>query len=237
MGVNCETGATVWETPNPLGWKMSHASIVPMILNGKRMYVYAAVGGVCGVSADADDTGRILWSSTDWAPSVVAPSPVVLGDGRIFCTAGYGAGSIMLKVTESGGSYAAETLYKLKPRDGLACEQQTPLYYKGHLFAVMPKDGAKLRNQLVCWDPEGKVVWSSDAENRFGIGPLVIADGKFYILDDDGVLTMAEASVTEYRQLAQAKVLDGHDSWAPPAIVAGRMLIRDSLRMVCLDLR
>ena len=44
IGVDCETVRVVWETPNPHGWEMSHSSIMPMTLNGKRMYVYCAIG-------------------------------------------------------------------------------------------------------------------------------------------------------------------------------------------------
>jgi len=56
-----------------------------------------------------------------------------------------------------------------------------------------------------------------------------------YVLDDSGVLTLAEASAAGYKQLAQADVLDGHDAWAPMAMAAGRLIIRDLTRRVCLD--
>ena len=40
---------------------------------------------------------------------------------------------------------------------------------------------------------------------------------------------------TGYRQLAEAQVLDAHDSWAPMALADGRLIVRDYTRMVCLD--
>ncbi|MCB1078876.1 MAG: PQQ-binding-like beta-propeller repeat protein, partial [Verrucomicrobiae bacterium] len=43
IGVDCETGKVLWETPNPNGWKMSHSSIIPMTLAGKKTYVYMSV--------------------------------------------------------------------------------------------------------------------------------------------------------------------------------------------------
>ena len=57
IGVDCETGDVVWQTPNPKGWKMSHSSIIPMTLLGKKTYVYCAIGGVIGVSAEEEDRG------------------------------------------------------------------------------------------------------------------------------------------------------------------------------------
>ena len=80
-------------------------------------------------------------------------------------------------------------------------------------------------------------MWTSGTTNRFGLGPYIVADDKFYILSDDGVLTMIRASADGYEQLARSKLLDGHDAWGPLAIVEGKMLARDSRRMVCVDLR
>ena len=237
MGVNCATGQIAWETPNPHGWKMSHVSIMPMTLSGRKMYVYVAIGGMAGVSAEGEDRGSVLWESSLWNHSVLAPSPVILEDGRIFLTAGYGAGSMMLQVKEKSGTFTVEKLQDFKPKDGLASEQQTPLLYKGFLFSIQPKDAGQLRNQFVCHHPSDctKLVWSSGKTNRFGLGPYLIADEKIFILNDDGVLTLLKASTIEYKQLAQAKILNGHDAWGPLALVNGRLLLRDSKRLVCID--
>lgn len=237
QGIDCATGDVVFRVPNPDKWQMSHSSIVPAVIDGKRMYVYAAVGGTCGISAEKADLGKVLWKTTDWDASVIAPTPVVMPDGRIHMTAGYGAGSIMLQVRRDGDSFSVKTLFKKSARDMLACEQQTPIYYKGNLYGVMPKDGGSLANQFVCYNPDGQLIWASGKARQFGIGPFMAADNKFLVLDDDGRLTMMEASDTEYKELAHAKPLDGHDSWGPMALVDGRLLIRDSERMVCLDLR
>lgn len=66
----------------------------------------------------------------------------------------------------------------------------------------------------------------------------MVADGKIIILNDDGVLSMAEASTEGYRPLGGgARILDGPEAWAPMALVAGRLIARDGRRMVCVDLR
>ena len=235
LGVDCETGAVLWQTPNPDGWEMSHSSVMPMTLNGKKMYVYAAVGGIAGVSAEKGDRGTVLWKTAGWNPSVVVPSPVVFPDGRVFVTAGYGAGSMMLKVSEEEGAYRVNSLYKIRPQEGLACEQQTPVLYEGLLFGILPNDAGELRNQFVCFDPDGKILWASGKDHLFGLGPYMTADGKFFILSDEGVLTAARASTEKFVPLDQARVLQGRDSWGPIALAGGRMLLRDSRRMVCID--
>jgi len=239
IAVDCETGEVVWETPNPNDWKMSHSSIMPFFIQGKKMYVYCALGGIIGISAEGENAGEVLFETNLWNRTVIAPSPIHLGDGRIFVTAGYGAGSMMLKLNFEDGSFSVESLQELKPEEGLASEQQTPIFYKGHLFSLLPKDAGPLRNQFVCYHPDdcSQIVWSSGKTNRFGLGPYIVADDKFYILSDDGVLTVIKATPKEYVQLAQAKVLDGVDAWGPLALVDGRLLARDSRRLVCVDLR
>jgi outer membrane protein assembly factor BamB len=239
IAVDCETGKVAWETPNPNNWKMSHSSIMPVSFQGKKMYIYCAIGGMVGVSAEKDSAGAVLFESAAWSHNVIAPSPVYLGDGRIFATAGYGAGSMMLRIKAQGDGFSLEPLQKLKSTEGLASEQQTPLFYDGHLFAILPKDAGPAREQLVCCHPDDCTVftWTSGKTNRFGLGPYLAADGKFFVLGDDGVLTILKASTEGYKQLGQAKILDGVDAWGPVAITGGRLLARDSRRMVCIDIR
>jgi outer membrane protein assembly factor BamB len=238
IAIDCETGKKVWETPNPKKWKMSHSSIMPMNFGGRRMFVYSAVGGICGVAADGPDAGSVLWSSTAWNKSVVAPSPVCMPDGKIFLTAGYGAGSMVLQLESSGGTFTARMIDQYLPTEGLACEQQTPLFFRGHLIGIQPKDAGALRNQMVCVDPDNcrVPVWTSGPEVRFGLGPYLIADNKMFILNDDGVLTIAKPDIKKYIQIDQIKLFEGQDAWAPIAVADGYMVLRDSKRMIAMRL-
>jgi outer membrane protein assembly factor BamB len=239
IAVDCSSGKVLWETPNEQGWKMSHSSVMPFTFGGRRMYVYSAVGGVCGIAADGQDEGKILWSTSAWQHPVVAPSPVCMPDGRIFVTAGYGAGSMNLRLSGSGDNFKIEVLDEYTPKDGLSCEMQTPIYYKDHLFGVLTKDAATMRNQLVCANPANTrtFVWTSGPEHRFGLGPYIIADNKFFLLNDDGTLTIIKPDITRYIQLDQVKVFEGQDAWGPFAIADGYLLMRDSKKMLCIDMR
>ncbi len=236
-GVDCATGKIVWETPNPAGYTMSHSSIMIMNILGKRTYVYCAIGGIVGVSAEDLDRGVILWETTDFDAKVIAPSPVYLGNGRVFATAGYGAGSILLDLSRGENGFSVETVYRRRPNEGFSSEQQTPLVLDGLLYGIVTKDAGPLRGQFVCFDPDEGIIWSSGETRRFGLGPYLYADGKFLILSDDGVLTMIDAEAREYGELSSARILNGVDSWAPIALAGGLLIARDSRTMVCLDLR
>ncbi len=236
MGVECATGKVVWQTPNPDRWNMSHSSVVPATLLGRKMYVYCAKEGTVGVSAEAADRGRVLWKTTAWAHSVTSPSPLPIDDRRLFLTAGYGGGSMMLELQEENGQLIAKPLYEID-KSVFSCEQHTPLLFREHLFAVLPKDAGEFRAQFACLNLDGKVVWTSGKTERFGLGPFLSAGDKMFILSDDGTLTLIRASTAGYEQLARARVLQGREAWAPMALVDGRLLLRDFEEMICLEVR
>jgi outer membrane protein assembly factor BamB len=227
MAIDYHTGKVLWQNPNPRNWAMTHVSIVPMEFAGRRMYVYCGKGGVAGVAAD---TGELLWESDEWQIAMATcPSPVVVGDGRIFFCGGYNAGGLMLQLKQEQGRIVPQPVFRLAARQ-FGSEQQTPVLWQQHLYAVRQKD-----QQLVCLDLEGKELWNS-GRDKFGSGPYLIADGLIYVLDDGGALSIAEAVPTAYRRLARAQVIeDGSCSWGPMAVVAGRLIVRDTSRMACVD--
>ena len=239
IGVVCNTGEVIWETPNPNNRKMSHSSILQATIADKKMYIYAGLGGICGISAESEDAGKILWENTEWAPNVVAPSPVLFDNNKIFMTAGYGAGGTVIEINEKNGKFEAETLLNYEPKFGLASEQQTPILYKNHLYGILPKDAGFNRNQFVCYNINNlkKPVWQSGKTNRFGLGPYMILNDKILILNDEGTLSMIEASLKRFKLISQKKLFDGHDAWGPFAFADGYLLLRDSKNIYCLDLR
>lgn len=239
IAVDCATGEKIWETPNPDNWKMSHSSVMPYIFKGHKMYVYSAVGGICGIAADGEEAGTVLWSTSAWNHDVIAPSPVCMPDGKIFMTAGYGAGGMVLKLSESNGNYSIEVLQEYKPVDGFACEQQTPVYTDGLLFGIMPKDGGTLRNQLVCVSPDDctSIVWSSGQTARFGMGPYILANGKFFLLNEDGTLYIIQKDTRRYIEMDSWQVFEGQDAWAPLATADGYLVLRDSRMMYCINIK
>lgn len=232
MAVDYRTGKILWQSENPDGWEMTHVSVVPMDLDGRRTYVYCGKGGVAGVDAM---TGQTLWTTTDWRIAVATcPSPVVLPGNRIFFSGGYNSGARLMEIVENSPGaehpFRAETIKVFDPKS-FGSEQHTPILYEGYLYGIRQND-----RRLVCMTLEGEEVWNS-GRVRFGIGPYMIADGLIYVMDDSGVLSTALATPTEYKEIDRAEIFEGGvASWGPMALVGGRLLLRDSTRMACLDL-
>jgi outer membrane protein assembly factor BamB len=238
IGVDRATGRVTWETPNPEKWEMSHASLMIVTAGGVRQFVYAAIGGIAGVAADGAQRGRLLWQTKRFAPTVVAPSPLPLPDGRFFMTAGYGAGGVMFRITRQQEQWQVEELFRTD-RTLFGSEQQTPIFRDGLLYAVLPNDAGEHRQELACLTLDGALRWTSGREHRFGLGPYLSVGNRFFLLDDEARLSLMAAEERGCRLLARAELLPGtgRDAWGPMAFVDGRLLVRDSRRLICLDLR
>ena len=115
IGVDCASGKVVWQTPNPDSLQMSHSSVTPATIHGRKMYIYNAVGGICGISAEGDDIGRILWKTSEWSPAVMAPSPLYLGNNEIAVVTCYGAGGARIRIESDGSVYRAVLVEKHNP--------------------------------------------------------------------------------------------------------------------------
>lgn len=239
VSLDTKTGKTRWWTPNTKKLKMSHSSVMPMTLGGKRMLVYAGVGGVCGVSAEEKDKGKLLWFADAWQPSVIAPSPLQLNNSQIFLVAGYGAGGGLLQVNQVGGGWNAKVIDQYKADKGLSSEQQTPILYRGKIITILPKDGGGMRERVSIYSPNDlhRAEWNSANDERFGLGPYMVIDGQLFALKEDGQLYVYQIGERSMQLIHHQTVIkDGADAWGPMAYANGMLLLRDAKNVKCLKI-
>ena len=237
IGLDYETGEILWQTPNSPGYQMSHSSVMPMVIHGKKTYVYAANGGICGVSGEVADRGALLWNVA-WKPSVIAPSPLQLPSGDIVLTAGYGAGGALLRVNHTNGRWSATLVDQYKPNEGLSSEQQTPILYEQMVITIPPNDGGGRRGKVVAYSPSNihTPIWESAADERFGYGPYIVIDNHLVVLKDDGELYIYKLEQRSMTLIKKQRIMDGHDAWSPMAYADGYLMVRDAEMVVCLKI-
>ena len=59
----------------------------------------------------------------------------------------------------------------------------------------------------------GKIRWQKDG---FGAGSLILADGRLFLLDENGDLVQIEANPDGYKELARARILNAPPCRAQP---------------------
>ena len=224
------TGTAMWKTPNPKGVIQEYQSPVAMTLGGQDMILAAGRQGyLIGVDAK---TGNQLWEYNGYPKGGwQIPSPLAIGDGRVFLTGGYGQGCVMIKVERDGDQYKVTELFKNKSM-GTKCAQA--LLWDGYIYGNSSDVGGGLR----CLTLDGQVKWDSKQGGgpTFDLGTVLIADGLIYAVNGgNGDIYMAEATPDAYKQLGKASLLAPPEPWAPMAFKEGKLIARDMHRLVCLD--
>jgi outer membrane protein assembly factor BamB len=238
VGIDCATGKELWRTPNPDSLRQSHGSIMPMVLHGKRMYVYNAIGGVIGVSAEDADRGKLLWETEEWNPSTTAASPLLLKNNEIAVFGSYGAGGARIRINFDGSSFSATMIEMHKATEGLSSDQHTPIITGDVIWSVMPENAGALKKELVCYNISDLTtpVWTSGRENRYGrgLGPYIVSGDRMFLLDDDANLYIFRISSSGALLLSQYRILNGIEAWGPMAIAGNYLIMRDSRNLVSL---
>jgi outer membrane protein assembly factor BamB len=235
-GIDLASGAVLWTSPNPEGAKTTHASVMPMTVGSTPLYLACFSTGFYAVSGGGTP-GRVLFRLPGWTVQVEVPSPLALPDNLVYLTAGYGAGNLMLRLSEDGpGVISGRQVFRNQPGTALSCEQQTPIALAGRIFGIQTKDAGSMHDQLVCMNADGSIAWTSSKGRRFGLGPYLEADGKLYVLSDDGWMTVVEADAQAYRELSRQRIFEATDAWGPMALAGDRLLLRDAKNLLCLDL-
>ena len=185
-------------------------------------------GTIAGIDANS---GRILWTYLGWQCQTPVSNVTSIGDGRLFITGNYKAGSVLFKVEKKGDSFAVTEL--LRTRD-MECHVHAPVLYKDYLYAnsVAHQDG------FMCMGLDGKVMWRTQKSPNCDRGCQILADGLLYVLDSlHGILYFAEADPSSYKQLGYAKLLDTNECMGAMTLSDGKLLLRDKKQMKCIDVK
>jgi outer membrane protein assembly factor BamB len=200
---------------------------VVMITAGSR-------GGSGGAVLGMDPgTGKRLWIYEGWSCQIPIPNVTEIGDGRLFITGGYKAGSAMIKVEKKGNTYSVTELYKT---NDFGTHVHPAVLHEGHLYAHCTTNTR--RDGMVCMDLNGNVKWKTERSPVFDKGGFILADGLIFSIDGRvGILYLIEPDPSGYKELASIKLLDSRECWGPLALVDGKLLIRDQKQMKCVVVR
>jgi outer membrane protein assembly factor BamB len=217
----------------------SYSSPVLATIHGRRWCFVLARGGLIGFEPA---TGKVdfhfPWRCPD-LESVNAANPVVVND-LVFISETYGPGSALLKVRPGGYQVVWSDADKKTRRKSMLCHWNTPVYRDGYLYGCSGRH--TYHAELRCIElATGKVMWS---EPRLTRTTLLMVDGHFVCLSEDGMLRLLKVNPKEYEEVSRLEVrapgaaepLLGYPCWAAPVLSHGLLYIRSEERLVCLEL-
>jgi outer membrane protein assembly factor BamB len=229
------TGELKWASP-ALPGRPGYVSpkLVHVAGEDQVVMITAANRGTGGAVVGIDPkTGKTLWTYTNWQCKIPIPNVTEVGDGRLFITGGYEAGSAMIRIAKSGDSYTATEVYKT---DDFGTHCHPPVLYEGHLYAHCTTNTR--RDGMVCMDVNGNVKWKTGRSPVFDKGGFLLADGLIFSLDGrKGILYLIQPDPAGFKPLASAKLLGNNECWGPLALTDGKLIIRDQEQMKCVVVR
>jgi outer membrane protein assembly factor BamB len=200
--------------------------VTPMLvtLAGRRQILCVNAATVTG--HDPSD-GRILWKYTwlnDQHPKCA--QPLVLDGDRVFLSADYGYGCVMLRISgDAGGNMSATELWKGRT---LKSQLSNMIARDGCIFGL--DDGA-----LACIDAaSGAGKWrdARGSSQRYGHGQVLLVGDVLLLQNERGPLALVEANPSGLRELATFPALTSK-TWNVPAIAGEYLLVRNDLEAVC----
>jgi outer membrane protein assembly factor BamB len=219
VALDKKTGKVIWQGGGSEG--AAYTTPVPLVLNGKRMYVTGTAKGFIGVDAK---TGKLGWSFPWETKYNVNAASSLLTEAGIFVTSGYGRGCAMIAVTET----SAKQVWTNKI---MQSHMTTPVYKDGCIY------GTTDPGSMVCLDAKtGNEQWR---HKGWGKGGMISVDGCLIVQDDSsGEIGLVALNPSAYKELGRIKAFDRvKDCWTSPIVAEGRMLARNQDSLVCYDLR
>jgi len=196
--------------------------------------IVADVGGVrtimtftadAGVGLRASD-GKLMWRNTSASNGTANIATPVYSDGKVFFTSSYGAGGALLGLKASGNEVHAQEIYFTRD---MRNHHGGVVLVNGYIYGYND-------SILTCLEfASGKMVWR---DRSVGKGAVTYADGHLYILGEDNVVGLVEATPAGYREKGRFSIADqGLPSWAHPVVSGGRLYIRNQGTLTGYDVR
>ncbi len=212
------TGDVVWHGLDDV---QSYTSPMLATLGEVRQIVVVTAERALGLRP-AD--GTPLWEYP-WAVRVVPniAQPLVVGNTRLFLSAGYGKGAALVELTREGDRFAAATVWET---NRMKNKFSSSVLIDGYIYGLD-------ESILACIDAgTGELMWKG---GRYGYGQLLAADDHLVVLTERGDLVLVRATPDGHDEVAGFRAIEGK-TWNVPAMAGGRILVRNARQMAAFDL-
>ena len=216
------SGKTVW-TSKELSDSAGYASCVMADVQGVRTIM--TLTSRAGVGVRAAD-GKLMWRYTRVANRTANITTPIFADNKVFYTSAYDTGCALLSLKAQGGEVKADEVYFSREMQN---HHGGVVLVNGYLYGFS-------NSILTCLEfATGKVMWK---HRSVGKGSLTYADGNLYLLSENNLVGLAEASPESYKEKGRFPIADqGLPSWAHPVVCGGKLYIRNQGMLTCYQVK
>jgi outer membrane protein assembly factor BamB len=216
------TGKEIWRSKD-LSDEAAYSSCIAADVGGVRTIMNFTSRSAVGVRAS---DGKLMWSHSSPANRTANCATPVFADNKVFFTSDYGTGGALLGLSAQNGEVKAQELYFTKDMKN---HHGGVVLVNGYLYGFSD-------SILTCIEfATGKRMW---ANRSVGKGSLTYADGMLYLLSENNVVGLAEATPNAYVEKGHFPVPDqGKNSWAHPVVIGGKLYIRDQGTLTTYDVK
>lgn len=245
------TGKTLWEVRDD--WGASYASPVVARLRGRDCALVLAAGeskpshgGLLTIDAKTGKVyDRFPWRARKYE-SVIASSPLAIGEHRVFISECYEKGGVLLEFDQDLESKPLWTQREF------GMHWMMPVAIDGHLYGFAGRNTpdvefrcAELATGRIAWSNEMR--WEEDGKIRSLFrGSLLRTGRRTFALGEDGTLAELELSPRGPVTKQRVRLFTARETWTLPAIHRGLLYVVQNSRdpganklprLICYDLR
>jgi outer membrane protein assembly factor BamB len=213
---NLADGSTKWSTKTD---GAAYSSPVIAELGGVRQAIVQTQKNLIGVNI-AD--GKILWQVPISSPyDQNSVTPIVIGDLVIY--SGLSNPVTAVRPTKSGVNWTANKIWENKE---LGMYMNSPVLAGGLLYGLSHRN----KGQFFALDPKtGKTIWTGEGRAAENAAMLAAGSTIYALTTGSELLVMQASNQASNRGLALQKryTVASSPTWAHPAIVDERILIKD----------
>jgi len=218
VALNKNTGAVFWKSQSE---EAAYSSAILAQMGAVKQVIVFTSSSVLGLRAD---NGERLWGYDKVANRTANVATPIFHNNHVFVSSDYGTGCALLKLTPNGG--AQEVYFNTDMKNHHA----TSVLVGDMLYGFSSSILTAMKFQT------GEVAWR---DRSVGKGSLTFADGLLFLLSEGGVVGLAEASPTGYKELARFTLPNRSErpTWAHPVVSNGRLYVRDQDNLYSYEVR
>lgn len=216
------TGKTVW-TSSELNDGAGYASCIIADVGGVKTIMNFTSRAAVGVRAS---DGKLMWRYDRAANNTANCTTPVYLNNKVFFSSAYGTGAALLDLTPQGGEVKAREVYFTRDMQN---HHGGVVLVNGYIYGFS-------NSILTCIEfATGKKMWS---DRSVGKGALTYADGMLFLMGENNLVGLAEATPSGYKEKGRFSIADqGKPSWAHPVVAGGKLYIRNQGELAAYDVK